>query len=78
MVFDIECRYTVAIGTRLASRFLLQLSQFVHIFCFPAKNYWAKDLIFLVTCHGEVGMQAWINGYMGIHSSGKGKRKKKG
>ena len=42
--------------------------------CFPAKNYWAKDLVFLVTSHSEVGMQAWINGYMGTHSSGKKKR----
>ena len=44
--------------------------------CLPAKNYWAKDLIFLVTSHDEVGMQAWINGYMGTHSSGKRKKKK--
>ena len=42
--------------------------------CFPAKNYWAKDLVFLVTSHSEVGMQAWINGYMGTHSSGKKKK----
>jgi len=33
-----------------------------------AKNYWAKDIIFLVTSHDEVGMQAWIDSYMGLHS----------
>ena len=38
---------------------------------YPAKNYWAKDLIFLVTSQNEVGMQAWIDGYIGTHSSGK-------
>ena len=30
------------------------------------KNYWAKDLIFLVTCGEEVGMQAWVDQYMGL------------
>lgn len=36
-----------------------------------AKNYWAKDIIFLVTSHDEVGMQAWIDSYMGLHSPSK-------
>ena len=50
------------------------------LFCNSAKNYWAKDLIFLVTSQNEVGMQAWIDSYMGIHSGGeenKEKEKKK-
>ena len=36
-----------------------------------AKNYWAKDIIFLVTSHDEVGMQAWIDAYMGLHTASK-------
>jgi glycosylphosphatidylinositol transamidase len=32
---------------------------------FKSKNYWAKDIIFLVTTGGEIGVQAWINSYMG-------------
>ncbi len=35
------------------------------------KPYWAKDLIFLVTSHGEIGMQAWVDQYMGV-APGKG------
>ncbi len=41
------------------------------LFHFTAKNFWAKDIIFLVTTHREVGMQAWINSYMGTYSTGK-------
>ncbi|XP_064398574.1 glycosylphosphatidylinositol anchor attachment 1 protein-like [Halichondria panicea] len=37
---------------------------------FNAKNFWAKDIIFLVTSQKEVGMQAWIDGYMGTESTG--------
>ncbi len=36
---------------------------------YAAKNYWAKDLIFLVTSCGEVGMQAWVDQYMGLTKS---------
>ncbi len=39
-----------------------------------AKNFWAKDIIFLVTSQREVGMQAWINGYMGTQSTGNQKK----
>ena len=42
-----------------------------------AKNYWAKDLIFLVTTRGEIGMQSWIDGYMGTVSSGELQGKKR-
>ena len=30
---------------------------------FSEHTYWAKDIIFLVTEHEEVGMQAWLNAY---------------
>jgi len=45
----------------------VQLFYYLH----SAKNYWAKDIIFLVTSHDEVGMQAWIDSYMGLHSPSK-------
>lgn len=41
---------------------------------FSAKNYWAKDLIFLVTSHEGVGMQAWVDQYMGLQGSGEKKK----
>ena len=34
------------------------------------KNYWGKDLVFLVTTHNTAGMQAWLNAYMGEQNSG--------
>ena len=43
----------------------------VCVFLSLAKNYWAKDIIFLVTSHDEVGMQAWIDAYMGLHTASK-------
>lgn len=35
---------------------------------FSSKNYWSKDIIFLVSSNGVVGIQAWVNSYMGVHS----------
>ena len=43
--------------------------------CVLDKPYWAKDLIFLVTSHEEIGMQAWVDQYMGVvpgNSDGRG------
>ena len=37
-------------------------------FLVSAQNYWAKDLIFLVTSHEGIGMQAWVDQYLGIQS----------
>lgn len=34
------------------------------------EKYWAKDIIFLVTEHEQLGMQAWLEAYHGI-SGGK-------
>ena len=42
-----------------------------HVIPFVEKNFWGKDLIFLMTSHDEIGMQAWIDDYMGTESSGK-------
>ncbi|KAK3581097.1 hypothetical protein CHS0354_033886 [Potamilus streckersoni] len=30
---------------------------------FRKQPYWSKDIIFLVTDHEQIGMQAWLNGY---------------
>uniref|UniRef100_A0A2H1VTF8 SFRICE_024866 n=1 Tax=Spodoptera frugiperda TaxID=7108 RepID=A0A2H1VTF8_SPOFR len=32
------------------------------------QKYWAKDIIFLVTQHDQLGMQAWLEAYHGLHS----------
>lgn len=37
---------------------------------FLEEKYWAKDIIFLVTEHEQLGMQAWLEAYHRI-SSGK-------
>lgn len=36
---------------------------------FSTKNYWAKDIILLVTESEWVGMQAWLNAFHGISSN---------
>jgi len=36
-----------------------------------AQPFWAKDIIFLATDGGYYGMQAWLEAYLGIKSSGK-------
>lgn len=35
------------------------------IFFFTEQMYWAKDIIFLVTEHEQLGMQAWLEAYHG-------------
>ena len=30
---------------------------------FRMQNYWAKDIIFLITQHEQLGMQAWLEAY---------------
>ena len=44
---------------------------FYPLFVCIAKTYWAKDIVFLVTSHGELGMQAWIDAYMGLQTASK-------
>ncbi|XP_050545919.1 glycosylphosphatidylinositol anchor attachment 1 protein [Daktulosphaira vitifoliae] len=39
---------------------MFQLAQF-----FRQQKYWAKDIIFLVTEHEQLGMQAWLEAYHG-------------
>ena len=48
-----------------------QTNNAFHVVPFVEKNFWGKDLIFLITSHEEIGMQAWIDGYMGTDTSGK-------
>lgn len=35
--------------------------------------YWAKDIIFLVTEHEQLGMQAWLEAYHGTSCGSPGK-----
>lgn len=37
---------------------------------FSLKNYWAKDIIFLVSDEGLVGTQAWLNAYHDVGPNG--------
>ncbi|XP_024943463.1 glycosylphosphatidylinositol anchor attachment 1 protein isoform X2 [Cephus cinctus] len=36
--------------------------------CCRKQKYWAKDIIFLVTEHEQLGMQAWLEAYHGVTS----------
>ena len=42
---------------------------YIYIY-YIAKNYWSKDLIFLVTSEGPIGAQAWIDAYLGVDNKG--------
>lgn len=37
---------------------------------FRRQKYWAKDIIFLVTDHEQLGVQAWLEAYHDIPASG--------
>jgi len=39
---------------------------------FIEQKYWAKDIIFLVTEHEQLGMQAWLDAYHGVTSGQEG------
>lgn len=39
---------------------------------FTGQKYWAKDIIFLVTEHEQLGVQAWLDAYHGTTSGLKG------
>ncbi|KAL0861754.1 hypothetical protein ABMA27_009230 [Loxostege sticticalis] len=50
-------------GTTAGIALMLAFAQFAR----PQK-YWAKDLIFLITEHEQLGMQAWLEAYHGLHN----------
>ncbi|KAK3085911.1 hypothetical protein FSP39_010424 [Pinctada imbricata] len=35
---------------------------------FKKQTYWSKDIIFLITDHEQIGMQAWLDGYHEINA----------
>ncbi|XP_065217593.1 glycosylphosphatidylinositol anchor attachment 1 protein [Planococcus citri] len=39
---------------------------------FRRQKYWAKDIIFLITEHEQLGVQAWLDAYHGTSSGAKG------
>ncbi|XP_026318291.1 glycosylphosphatidylinositol anchor attachment 1 protein isoform X2 [Hyposmocoma kahamanoa] len=51
-------------GTTAGIALMLAFAQFAR----PQK-YWAKDIIFLVTEHEQLGMQAWLEAYHGLQSN---------
>ncbi|CAF4872885.1 unnamed protein product [Pieris macdunnoughi] len=50
-------------GTTAGIALMLAFAQFAR-----PKKYWAKDIIFLVTEHEQLGMQAWLEAYHGLQS----------
>ena len=50
--------YSVEPGTDVSIALLLASAKF-----FRFQNYWAKDIIFLITEHEQLGMQAWLEAY---------------
>ena len=60
----------MTIAELVKSIILFQRISFVFKFnsCFQkkAKPYWAKDLVFIVSDMGQIGIQAWINSYYDI------------
>ncbi|CAH0596861.1 unnamed protein product [Chrysodeixis includens] len=50
-------------GTGAGIALMLAFAKFAR----PQK-YWAKDIIFLITEHEQLGMQAWLEAYHGLHN----------
>ncbi|XP_050667812.1 glycosylphosphatidylinositol anchor attachment 1 protein [Leptidea sinapis] len=50
-------------GTEAGIALMLAFAEFAR-----PKKYWAKDIIFLVTEHEQLGMQAWLEAYHGLQS----------
>ena len=50
--------YSVEPSTDVSVALLLASAKF-----FRFQNYWAKDIIFLITEHEQLGMQAWLEAY---------------
>lgn len=42
------------------------------LYIFSEENYWAKDIIFLITEHEQLGIQAWLEAYHSVTSGKKG------
>ncbi|RVE52116.1 hypothetical protein evm_003189 [Chilo suppressalis] len=53
-------------GTGAGIALMLAFAQFAR-----SQKYWAKDIIFLVTEHEQLGMQAWLEAYHGLQSDTK-------
>lgn len=41
-------------------------------FVLSGQKYWAKDIIFLITEHEQLGIQAWLDAYHGVTSGNEG------
>ena len=62
----------VSLAEYLSSKDTYCFVDHVLFFCLSllAQPFWAKDIIFLATNGGQYGMQAWLEAYLGIKSSG--------
>ena len=49
-------------------RELLSTSDVVIFRLLSGQTYWSKDIIFLVSDHEQIGLQAWLDGYHDINS----------
>lgn len=60
LVFSVPYRppYSLDQATEASLAVLIASAKF-----FSRQNYWAKDIIFLVTQHEQLGMQAWLEAY---------------
>ncbi|XP_059094884.1 glycosylphosphatidylinositol anchor attachment 1 protein-like [Tigriopus californicus] len=60
LVFSVPYRppYSLDQGTEASLAVLMASAKF-----FNRQHYWAKDIIFLVTQHEQLGMQAWLEAY---------------
>lgn len=45
---------------------ILYLDNLLITIYFQGEKYWAKDIIFLITEHEQVGVQAWLEAYYGV------------
>ena len=52
--------FSVEPATDVGVALLLAAAKF-----FRSQNYWAKDIVFLITEHEQLGMQAWLEAYHG-------------
>lgn len=57
------CRYSLISFYHYLNFFLPHLAEY-----FSTKNYWSKDLIFLIYEHELIGCKAWLNSYFNLNN----------
>ncbi|XP_054015278.1 glycosylphosphatidylinositol anchor attachment 1 protein [Hylaeus anthracinus] len=59
--------YSIYLDTAPSVALLLAFAKFCR-----RQKYWAKDIIFLITEHEQLGIQAWLDAYHGVTSGNEG------